>query len=115
MQTPLQVVFHGLERSAAIEEDVRRHAAELEKHFDRITRCRVVVDAPHQSQHKGRVYAVRIDLSVPRKEIVVDHHQGDKQAHEDVYVAIHDAFKAAARRLDDHAQRLRGDIKNPKP
>jgi len=34
MQTPLQVVFHDLERSDAIEEAVRGLAEELESHFD---------------------------------------------------------------------------------
>ena len=47
MESPLQVVFHDLERSDAIEEAVRKHAADLDNHFDRITSCRVVVGAPH--------------------------------------------------------------------
>jgi ribosome-associated translation inhibitor RaiA len=34
------------------------------------------------------------------------------QAHEDVYVAIRDAFDAAARQLEDHARKLRGDVKS---
>ncbi|MDJ0522579.1 MAG: HPF/RaiA family ribosome-associated protein [Planctomycetota bacterium] len=111
MQTPLQVVFHDLERSEAIEDAVRRHAEELERHFDRITSCRVVVEAPHRHQHKGRTYAVRIDIAVPRKEIVVNREPGRDEKHEDVYVAINDAFKAAKRQLKDYAQKLRGEVK----
>ncbi|HEV3242661.1 MAG TPA: hypothetical protein VGY14_05390 [Methyloceanibacter sp.] len=34
------------------------------------------------------------------------------QAHEDVYVAIRDSFDAAVRQLEDHARRLRGDVKS---
>ncbi len=111
MQTPLQVIFHDLERSEAIEQAVERHAVDLERHFDRITSCRVVVEAPHRSQHKGRVYAVRIELGVPRKDIVVTREPGRDEKHEDVYVAIGDAFKAAKRQLRDYAQKLRGDVK----
>lgn len=111
MQTPLQVVFHDLERSEAIEDAVRRHAEELENHFDRITKCRVVVEAPHRSSHRGRVYSVRIDIAVPRKEIVVDRDSGRDEKHADVYVAINDAFKAAKRQLSDYAQKLRGEVK----
>jgi cold shock CspA family protein len=33
------------------------------------------------------------------------------RAHEDVYVAILDAFNAAGRQLEDHIRRLRGDVK----
>jgi hypothetical protein len=34
------------------------------------------------------------------------------QAHQDVYVAIRDAFDAAVRQVEDQAQRLRGDVKS---
>ena len=57
------------------------------------------------------MYAVRIDISVPRKEIVVTREPGRDEKHEDVYVAISDAFKTARRRLTDHAQKLRGEVK----
>ena len=107
MQSPLQIVFHDLERSDAIEEAIRRHADDLDTHFDRITRCRVVVGAPHRHSRHGRIYSVRIDLSVPRKEIIVNKDHGDDHSNEDVYVAINHAFKAAKRQLDDYAEKLR--------
>jgi hypothetical protein len=31
--------------------------------------------------------------------------------HKEMYVTIHDAFKAARRRLEDYVRRLRGDVK----
>jgi len=49
---------------------------------------------------------VRIDLTVPGDELVVD-----RQVDEDLYVAIRDAFHAARRRLEDHAHRQRGAVK----
>ena len=112
MESPLQVVFHDLERSDAIEEAVRKHAADLDNHFDRITSCRVVVGAPHRHHSHGRIYSVRIDIHVPRKEIVVNKDHGDDQSHEDVYVAINHAFKAAKRQLDAYSRKLRGDPKH---
>jgi len=42
-----------------------------------------------------------------------DHH--DKQAHEDVYVALRDAFAAASRQLEEYGRIQRGEIKNHKP
>ena len=106
MQSPLQVVFHDLERSDAIEEAVRKHAADLDNHYDRITSCRVVVGAPHRQHHKGRIYSVRIDLNLPRKEIIVNKDHADDHSNEDVYVAINHAFKAAKRQLDEHTRKL---------
>lgn len=109
MPIPLQVAFHDLERSDAIEDAVRKHAEELEQLSDRITNCRVVVGAPHRSQTHGRIYSVRIDVSVPRKEIIVNKEHGDDQSHEDVYVAINHAFKSASRQLRVYTRKLRGD------
>ena len=48
---------------------------------------------------------VRIDLTVPGEEIVIGREPGHDHAHEDVYVAIRDAFDAAKRQLQDHARR----------
>ncbi|MGZ5863734.1 MAG: HPF/RaiA family ribosome-associated protein [Methyloceanibacter sp.] len=36
-------------------------------------------------------------------------------AHEDVYVAIRDAFDAAVRQVEDHVRRMRGDTKTHTP
>ncbi|MGH8731193.1 MAG: hypothetical protein ACREVF_05715 [Burkholderiales bacterium] len=33
-------------------------------------------------------------------------------AHEDVYVALRDAFNAASRQLEDSIRRMRGDVKH---
>jgi len=109
MQTPLQVVFQDLNHSEEIEEVVRRHAAELERYFDRITACRVVVQATHPHHDNGRVYHVRIDLSVPHKEILVTHDHDRKGTHQDVYAAIGDSFKAASRQLETYVRKLHGD------
>lgn len=111
MQLPLQVTFHNMDASESVEESVREHAAKLERYFDRITGCRVVIEAPHRHSHKGKLYQVRIDISVPGSEIVVNHDGAKDHAHEDVYVAVRDAFAAATRQLQDHAAR----VKDPRP
>src|SRR5450756_2642710 len=45
------------------------------------------------------------------KELVVNREPGDRNAHQDIYVAIRDAFSAMERQLRDYAQRRRGEIK----
>jgi ribosomal subunit interface protein len=111
MQIPLQITFRDMEPSPAVEAQIRERAGKLEQFFDRITGCHVVVGARHRHQHKGKLYALRIDLHVPGQEIIVDHVRLEDHAHEDVYVAIRDAFDAAARQLEDHVRRFRGDVK----
>ena len=111
LQIPLQITFHGMEPSPAIEARIREKAAKLEHFHDRIVGCKVVVEAPHRHHHKGKLYNVRIDISVPGKDVFVGHSGPLNHAHEDVYVAIRDAFNAAGRQLEDHVRRMRGDVK----
>ena len=73
--------------------------------------CRVVVEIPHKHKHKGDIFHVKIDITVPQGEVVVSKEPGQNQAHEDVYVAIRDAFDAVRRRLEDYARKQRGDVK----
>jgi ribosome-associated translation inhibitor RaiA len=103
MQTPIKIRFQGTERSEAVEGRVRERVERLERLCDRVTNCRVVIETPHRHQHKGRIFEVRIQLDVPGREIVVDRDGRNDPAHEDVYVALRDAFDAAERRLASFA------------
>jgi ribosomal subunit interface protein len=111
MQIPLEVKFRNMDPSPAVEARIREKAAKLERFHDRIIGCVVVVEAPHRHHHKGKLYSVHIDISVPGKDLVVDRAKPLNHAHEDVYVAVRDAFDAAVRRLEDHTQRMRGEVK----
>lgn len=111
MEFPLQISFHGLAASEAVADQIRERAARLERFYKRIVSCRVVVEVPHRRHHQGRLYHVRIDLTVPGDELVISRESSEDHAHEDVHVAVRDAFDAAQRRLEDHARRQRGAVK----
>jgi cold shock CspA family protein len=66
---------------------------------------------PHHHSGSGQLYSVRIALNVPGKDIHVGHTGPQNHAHEDVNVAIRDAFDAAIRLLEDHVRTMRGDVK----
>ena len=108
---PVEIVFQNLPPSPAIEARIRDRVAKLDRFHDRIMTCRVCVEAAHKHHHKGNLYRVRIDLTVPDNELVVSRVPDDQHAHEDVYVAIRDAFDAMRRQLEDHARRRRGQVK----
>jgi ribosomal subunit interface protein len=106
MQTKLQLSFEGIDHSDAIESRVREEAQKLEQFNDHITTMRVVVDRPQHRHNKGDHYQVRIHITVPRApDIVISREPPKADAHEDVYVAIRDAFKAARRQLRDVTER----------
>ncbi len=113
MDTPLEITFQGVEKSQAVEAKIAERAAKLEKHFDRITHLRVVVSAPHRHSHKGKIYQIKIEVGLPeRAPLVIAHDPEVNHAHEDLLVAIRDAFDAARRRLDDSAARMSGTAKS---
>ncbi len=111
MQVPLQISFIGMEPSVALEARARQKTEKLEHLFDRIVSCQVVIEAPHRHHHQGKCYDVRIRLRVPGREIDVSRSGPQDQTHEDPYVALRDAFDAAARQLEDHARKARGEVK----
>lgn len=111
MQLPLQITFRGMEPSAAVEARIRERVERLDRFHSRITSCRVVVESPHRHHHQGRLFHVRIDVTVPQHEIVVNRDPTDKHASEDVFVAIRDAFEAVQRQLESYARKDRGEIK----
>jgi cold shock CspA family protein/ribosome-associated translation inhibitor RaiA len=112
MQLPLQITFKGIGQSDAIEASIREHAAHLEQFHDRITSCHVVVEEPQHRHHKGNLFRLRINLTLPGHTIVVNRDPGLDHAREDMGVAIRDAFNAAGRQIEDYARRRRGDVKS---
>lgn len=111
MEAPLEVTFRGLDSSDAIRASIERRAAQLQRFFGGIQRCRVVVDAPHRHQRKGRIYHVRVELAVPGEDLFVGRESSQHAPHEDVYLAIHNAFQDARRQLQDYVRRRRGQVK----
>jgi ribosome-associated translation inhibitor RaiA len=107
MQLPLQISFVGISHKPDIEDRIRKSAQKLEKYYERITSCRVAVEVPHRHQHHGNQFRVRIDLSVPGKSIAVSRESHEETGHDDPAIAIRDAFNAAARQLEEHAERQR--------
>ena len=99
MPNDFQVVFHNIEQSDAIMEAVNKRIGKLERFCDQIITARVVLDSPHNNHHKGKVYSVGLEIHTSQKEIRVNQDQHDNHAHEDLYVAIRDAFNAAERQL----------------
>ncbi|MGR9014950.1 MAG: HPF/RaiA family ribosome-associated protein [Gammaproteobacteria bacterium] len=111
MKIPLQITFRGIPHSDAVEAKIREKASKLDKFHSHIMSCRVAVEAEHHRHHQGNQYHIRIDITTPRKELIISREHHDKQAYEDVYVAIRDAFNAAVRQLEDYARIQRGKVK----
>lgn len=107
MTTPVEVHFHGIEKSDAIEQRIREKVAKLQQHFQRMTSCRVGIEAPQRTPQKPKVLQIKIEIGMPRrKPIVVSHERVGSHAGEELCLAIRDAFEAAMRKVDGAAARI---------
>lgn len=115
MSNEFQIVFHNIDQSDALTDNVNKRVEKLRRYNGDIIGGRVVLDSPHNNHHKGKVYSVTLELHTPNKEVVVTQEQHDNHAHEDLYVAIRDAFNAAERQLKsvDKKHRKEAVHKNP--
>jgi len=98
------ITFKGMEASPAVQARIIEKAAKLARLESRILGCHVIIEAPHRRGRQGKVYHVRLDIKVPSGQIVINREPELNHAHEDVYVAIRDAFNAAVRKLEDHGR-----------
>lgn len=100
MQVPVQLSFHGCDHSDALEDEIQARVAKIEEHFGRITSCRVVVELPHKSHTQGKLFHINIDMSLPGAGHLLRQDHGNDHAHEDVHVAVRDAFNAIEHQLE---------------
>jgi len=118
MDVPLEISFHELDPSEALEAEIRERAARLGKLYPRLTRCRVSVEAPHRQHRKGNLLEVHIELGVPGGSLAVTrepHRAREKYANPDAYQMVRDAFDAAERRLLDYKRQINGEVKAHEP
>ncbi len=126
MTRPVQITFRNMRASASIEDQVRARIAWLERFHPDLVGCRVLLEVPHRHHEHGQHVRVRIEMSLPGKDAVVNHeptlhgHSKDVQeeahhkdtdidpAHKLAPVAIRNAFDTARRRLEDSARRRYG-------
>ena len=72
MQKPVQVVFRGMKPSEALDARARERVAHLEKLCPRMIGCHVVIDSPHRHHQRGNEFEVRLRITVPGDELVIN-------------------------------------------
>ncbi len=112
MQIPIQISYHGIDKSEAIDALIREKAGRLEQFCDHIVSCRVAVEKPQRHQHTGNPYRVRLELRVPPgHDLVVTEDPGKEEMHAPLTKVIRDAFRAMERQLKKLVDRQRRDVK----
>ena len=105
MEEP-QITYRGMDHSPVMDQRIRELVAKLEEFHPKITRCHVVVNKVDGHKSSGNQFEVRVDVHVPKQEIVATH-----QRHEDPYAALTSAFDVLYRQLEENIRKVRGEVK----
>jgi len=95
----LQITVRSISDSPTIEYHIRKHLGKLNRIYSKINNCRVVIDVPQNHKHKGKIFSVSIDITIPGKELI------SRKQSQNLYIAIRDSFKAIERLLEKHIKR----------
>ncbi len=106
MIIPVQITAKGIELSDAVREEIAEKTKKLDRFYERIMRCKVVVEEPKRHPHEGKMYSVHIVMTVPGGELATK-----RELNKELSVAVRDAFRAARRRLEEYGREQRGDVK----
>jgi ribosomal subunit interface protein len=106
MKLPLQISFHGIDRSEALEQLISKEVEGLHKFDSELISCRVAVESEGRHQNQGRECSVRVNLTAPGKEFV------QTEKNEDAHAAVRAAFDSLVRQVKDNASKRRGEIKS---
>ncbi len=103
----LKINYRHLSPSDALDDRIKALADKLARMADhRIQSMNVIIEAPNKPHTSGHPFRVHLDFQMPGKHMAVSHDPGNKNAHDDVYVALRDAFRAAERQVQTHADKL---------
>ena len=107
MKLPVQITFHHIDASNALETEIRSRDAKLDQFHPHVLSCRVVVTGEANRKQQGNPFSLRLDIKVKGHEFAITR----SGSHEDPFVAVRDAFDAARRQIEALAQEMRGEVK----
>jgi ribosome-associated translation inhibitor RaiA len=111
MLLPLQITFRHMDPSPALEGRIRKLASRLERFSPHIVRCHIIVEPPARHPHQGFLYDFRVHITLPDQDFAIRHAHPANHAHENAYVALRDAFRAARRMLEDYERKRRSHVR----
>lgn len=109
MEIPLSIDARNTVVPPSVEALIQRKAAWLERFFQPVIRCEVIVDGPGRRHRTGGLFEVRLGISIPGGLVTVDRQQNAK-----LDSAVRQAFDAARRQLEE-LDRRRREVMPPEP
>ena len=102
-----KITVRNMSSTDSLVSAINDKTTKLTKFANQITRCDMMVEAPSGHHTHGGHFRVRVRVTIPGGELVADRDPSNANNHEDVYIAIRDAFEAMERQLKSHYDRKR--------
>jgi cold shock CspA family protein/ribosome-associated translation inhibitor RaiA len=113
MQVPPEIAFRNIEPTDELKARILEGIHSLEEVYDRIIKCRVMVEETNPGRRAGKLNHVRIDITIPRNELVINRNPPPNPTSYDLPQAIGEAFDKARRQLLEFKRIQRGEVKTP--
>lgn len=106
MELPLEITFHNMPHSDAIEALIEKRAGRLGRFHPHIIGCRVVVEVPHRSAASVKLpLGIAVEVEVPGRPLIVAREEEERhEAKADQTVAVNRAFEQVERRLEEDSR-----------
>ncbi len=107
MDYPYELIVRDIPRTEGLEQKIEEKVEKLGTFYDRISHCRVTIEAPERGRRKGAAFKVSIELGVPGADLIANREGEPSPNNETLTPAIREAFKAMQRQLRDYIEKKR--------
>lgn len=111
MDVPPEIAFRNVDATEELKGRILDGISDLEEVHDHVITCRVMVEETNPARNAGKLNHVRIEVSVPNHQVVVNRDPPEHPASQDLRQAVNEAFRKARRRLREVKAKQRGHVK----
>ena len=101
MSFPIELNFQHMEEKPEFRKMLLHEVRKLERRFDGIRHCHVVMDLPYHHRYQGNPYRLKVEVGLPRGDIIVDRAPSADGRFTDGLAMIRDAFAEISQNLGD--------------
>jgi len=111
MQVSPEVAFRNVEPTDELKARILEGIRSLEEVHEGIISCRVMVEDTAPGRTSGKLHHVRLDITVPRNEVVINRNPPANPTSNDLPQAVNEAFDKARRQLLELKRIQKGEVK----
>jgi hypothetical protein len=99
MREPFRITFHNMASPFGADDLARDSVIDLERMLGRAIMCKMTIEKRHPRRSHGNLFTVDIELTVSGWRFAVRRDPPDGHAHENLDIAIADAFRLTRHQL----------------